>query len=115
MVNQGDEVPCYLRCFPGRRGRGVPLGPSMGARTVLLVGRADEQDELGNKVACSLQPELGQFITEEEALGHLTLGSDTCQPWNSVVPVVSLSVKWGESLQALPIKDKVSPNPVTEN
>lgn len=79
-------MPPYLGSFPGGKGRAVPLSSSTRVRTVLLGGKADGQDELGNKVACSLQPGLGQFIAQEEALGHLRLGSDTCQPWISVVP-----------------------------
>lgn len=71
----------YLGCFPGGWGKFLPPSP------VLLEGRGSRQDDLGDKVACSSEPGLGGITVEEEALGHLRLGSGACQDWTLAVPL----------------------------
>lgn len=65
-------MPLYLGCFPGRKGKSIPLSPS-------IEGRGNRQDDLGNKIACSLQSEFGEFAAKEEVLG-LRLGQSPPSP-----------------------------------
>lgn len=80
-------MPLYLGCFRGGRGKAIPPIPSVGEKAVLFEGRGDGQDDLGDKVACSPRPGFGDLAAEDEALGHLRLGTGICRPWTSVVPL----------------------------
>lgn len=75
-----------LGLLPRRVGKIPPAQPCRES-TVLLEGRAARQDDLGDKVACSSEPGLGGLEVEEEALGHLRLGSDACEAWTLAVPL----------------------------
>lgn len=73
-----------LGLLPRRVGKSHSTQPQW-ERAVLLEGKGDRQDDPGNKVDCSSEPGLRGFTVEEEALGYLSLGSGTCQPWTAVV------------------------------
>lgn len=79
--------------------------------TVLLEGKGARQDDLGDKVACSSEPGLLGLTAEEEALGHLRLGSGALRG----LDLGCSSGKWGQSPWYLPTKDKASADLVNKD